>query len=74
MNKYLIVTILFSGFMGFGWMYFLTNRVTSYDTAIENCINKIDSLETRTQILEALVEKQSEQNNKHEVTIYLKTK
>jgi hypothetical protein len=55
-------------------MYFLTNRVTSYDTAIENCIYKIDSLETRTQILEALVEKQSEQNNKHEVTIYLKTK
>ena len=74
MNKYLILTVLFLGLMGFGWMYFLTNRVTNYDTAIENCIRKMDSLETRTQILEALVEKQSEQNNKHEVTIYLKTK
>ena len=74
MNKYLIATVLFLGLMGFGWIYFLTNQVTNYDTAIENCILKIDSLETRTQILEALVEKQSEQNNKHEVTIYLKTK
>lgn len=74
MNKYLILTVLFLGLMGFGWMYFLTNRVTNYDTAIENCIYKIDSLETRTQILEALVEKQSEQNSKHEVTIYLKKK
>ena len=74
MNKYLIATVLFLGLMGFGWMYFLTNQVTKYDTAIENCIYKIDSLETRTQILEALFEKQSEQNNKHEVTIYLKTK
>ena len=74
MNKYLIITILFLGLTGFGWMYFLTNQVTNYDTAIENCIHKIDSLETRTQILEALVERQSEQNNKHEVTIYLKTK
>ena len=74
MNKYLIATVLFLGLMGFGWMYFLTNQVTKYDTAIENCIQKMDSLETRTQILEALVEKQSEQNNKHEVTIYLKTK
>lgn len=74
MNKYLIFTVIFIGLMGFGWMYFLTNRVTNYDTAIENCIHKMDSLETRTQILEALVEKQSEQNNKHEVTIYLKTK
>ena len=74
MNKYLIFTVLFIGLMGFGWMYFLTNQVSNYDTAIENCIKKMDSLETRTQILEALVEKQSEQNNKHEVTIYLKTK
>lgn len=74
MNKYLIITVVFLGLMGFGWMYFLTNQVTKYDTAIENCIHKTDSLETRTQILEALVEKQSEQNNKHEVTIYLKTK
>lgn len=74
MNKYLIITVFFLGLMGFGWMYFLTNQVSNYDTAIENCIYKMDSLETRTQILEALVEKQSEQNNKHEVTIYLKTK
>ena len=74
MNKYLILTVLFLGLMGFGWMYFLTNQVTKYDTAIENCIQKMDSLETRTKILEALIEKQSEQNNKHEVTIYLKTK
>ena len=74
MNKYLILTVLFLGLMGFGWMYFLTNQVTKYDTAIENCIQKMDSLETRTHVLEALVEKQSEQNNKHEVTIYLKTK
>lgn len=74
MNKYLILTVLFLGLMGFGWMYFLTNRVTNYDTAIENCIQKTDSLETRTYVLEALVEKQSEQNSKHEVTIYLKTK
>lgn len=74
MNKYLIITVVFLGLMGFCWMYFLTNRVTNYDTAIENCIYKMDSLETRTQILEALIEKQSEQNNKHEVTIYLKTK
>lgn len=74
MNKYLILTVLFLGLMGFGWMYFLTNQVTNYDTAIENCIQKMDSLETRTHVLEALVEKQSEQNNKHEVTIYLKTK
>ena len=74
MNKYVIFTILFSGLIGFGWMYFLTNQVTNYDTAIENCIHKMDSLETRTQVLEALVEKQSEQNLKHEVTIYLKTK
>ena len=57
MNKYLILTVLFLGLMGFGWMYFLTNQVTNYDTAIENCIQKMDSLETRTQILEALVEK-----------------
>lgn len=74
MNKYLIITILFLGLMGFGWIYFLTNQVTNYDTAIESCIYKIDSLETRTQILEALVEKQSEQNNKHELTVYIKTK
>jgi hypothetical protein len=74
MNKYLILTVLFIGLMGFGWMYFLTNRVTNYDTAIENCIQKMDSLETRTHVLEALVEKQSEKNSKHEVTIYLKTK
>lgn len=74
MNKYIIITILFLGLVGFGWMYFLTNQVTNYDAAIENCIQKMDSLETRTQILEALVEKQIEQNNKHEVTIYLKTK
>ena len=74
MNKYLIATALVLGLMGFGWMYFLTNRVTNYDTDIENCIQKMDSLETRTKVLEALVEKQSEQNNKHEVTIYLKTK
>ena len=74
MNKYLIITILFLGLIGFGWMYFLTNQVTNYDTAIENCTHKMDSLETRTKILEALVEKQSEQNNKHEVTIYIKTK
>ena len=52
----------------------ISDNAMDYDTAIENCIYKIDSLETRTQILEALVEKQSEQNNKHEVTIYLKTK
>lgn len=74
MNKYLIFTVLFIGLMGFGWMYFLTNQVTKYDTVIENCIYKIDSLEARTKVLEALVEKQCEQNNKHEVTIYLKTK
>lgn len=74
MNKYLIFTVLFIGLLGFGWMYFLTNQVTKYDTVIENCYQKVDSLETRTQILEVLVEKQSEQNNKHEVTIYLKTK
>lgn len=74
MNKYLITIAIVLGLMGFGWMYFLTNRVTNYDTVIENCIYKIDSLETRTQILEALVEKQSEQNNKHEVTVYIKTK
>lgn len=74
MNKYIIITVLFLGLMGFGWMYYLTNQVTNYDTAIENCIQKMDSLETRTRVLEALVEKQSEQNNKHEVTIYLKTK
>jgi predicted negative regulator of RcsB-dependent stress response len=74
MNKYLIFTVIFIGLMGFGWMYFLTNQVTKYDTAIETCIHKMDSLETRTHVLEALVEKQSEQNNKHEVTIYLKTK
>ena len=74
MNKYLIITILFFGLLGFGWMYFLTNQVAKYERSIENCIQKMDSLETRTQILEALVEKQSEQNNKHEVTIYLKTK
>lgn len=74
MNKYIIIIITFLSLMGLGWMYFLTNQVTSYDTAIENCIHKMDSLETRTQILEALVEKQSEQNNKHEVTIYLKSK
>ena len=74
MNKYLIITVLFLGLMGFSWMYYLTNQVTNYDTAIENCIHNMDSLETRTQILEALVKKQSEQNNKHEVTIYLKTK
>ena len=74
MNKYLFIAIIFFGLTGYGWMYLLTNQVTNYDTAIENCINKIDSLETRNQILEALVEKQCEQNNKHEVTIYLKTK
>lgn len=74
MNKYLIITVLFLGLMGFGWMYYLTNQVTNYDTVIENCYQKVDSLETRTQVLEALVEKQSEQNNKHEVTIYLKSK
>ena len=74
MNKYLIITVLFLGLMGFGWMYYLTNQVTKYDTDIENCIQKMDSLETRTKVLEALVEKQSEQNNKHEVTIFLKTK
>lgn len=72
MNKYLIITILFLSLMGFGWMYYLTNQVTNYDTVIENCYQKVDSLETRTQVLEALVEKQSAQNNKHEVTIYLK--
>lgn len=60
--------------MFFGWMYYLTNQVTKYDTVIEDCYQKVDSLETRTKVLEALVEKQSEQNNKHEVTIYLKTK
>ena len=74
MNKYLIITVLFLGLMGFGWMYYLTNQVTKYDTVIESCIQKMDSLDTRTHVLEALVEKQSEQNNKHEVTIYLKTK
>lgn len=74
MNKYFIIIIAILGLMGFGWIYSLTNQVTSYDAAIENCIHKMDSLETRTQILEALVEKQSDQNNKHEVTIYLKTK
>lgn len=74
MNKYIIITILFLSLMGFGWMYYLTNQVTNYDTAIENCIQKMDSLETRTQVLEALVEKQSKQNSKHEVTIYLKNK
>jgi hypothetical protein len=74
MSKYIIIITTILGLMGFGWMYFLTNQVTNYDTAIENCIIKIDSLETRTQILEALVEKQSEQDNKHEVIIYLKTK
>lgn len=74
MNKYIIIIITFLGLIGFSWMYFLTNQVTNYDATIENCIHKMDSLETRTQILEALVEKQSEQNNKHEVTIYLKTK
>lgn len=74
MNKYLIITAIVLGLMGFGWMYYLTNQVTNYDTAIENCYQKVDSLETRTQVLEALVEKQSEQNNKHEVTIYLKKK
>lgn len=74
MNKYLIFTVLFIGLLGFGWMYFLTNQVTKYDTVIENCYQKVDSLEKRAQILEVLVEKQSEQNNKHEVTIYLKTK
>lgn len=60
--------------MFFGWMYYLTNQVTNYDTVIENYYQKVDSLETRTQILEALIEKQGVQNNKHEVTIYLKTK
>ena len=74
MTKYLIAAVLFLGLMGFGWMYFLTNQVTIHGTSIENCIQKIDSLETRTQILETLVEKQSEQNKKHEVTVYLKTK
>ena len=74
MNKYVIIITTILGLMGFGWMYFLTNQVTNYDTSIENCIYKMDSLETRTQILEALVEKQSEQNNKHEVTVYIKTK
>lgn len=74
MNKYIIIITTILGLMGFGWMYFLTNQVTNYDTAIENCILKIDSLETRTQILEALVEKQSEQDNKHELTVYIKHK
>ena len=74
MNKYLIFTVIFLGLMSFGWMYFLTNQVTKYDTAIENCIQKMDSLETRTQILEALVEKQCEQNNRHEIIVYIKTK
>lgn len=74
MNKFLITTSIILSILFFGWMYFLTNQVTKYDTIIENCYQKVDSLETRTQILEAIVEKQSEQNNKHEVTIYLKTK
>lgn len=74
MNKFLITTSIILGILFFGWMYFLTNQVTKYDTVIENCYQKVDSLETRTQILEALVENLSEQNNKHEVTIYLKTK
>lgn len=74
MNKFLITTSIILGTLFFGWMYFLTNQVTKYDTVIENCYQKVDSLETRTQILEALVENLSEQNNKHEVTIYLKTK
>lgn len=60
--------------MFLGWMYYLTNKVTKYDTVIEDCYQKVDSLETRTQVLEALVEKQSEQNNIHEVTIYIKEK
>lgn len=74
MKKFLITTSIILGIMFLGWMYYLTNQVTKYDTVIEDCYQKVDSLETRTQVLEALVEKQSEQNNKHEVTIYLKTK
>lgn len=74
MNKILITTSIILGILFFGWMYCLTNQVTKYDTIIENCYQKVDSLETRTQILEALVENQSEQNNKHEVTVYIKTK
>lgn len=60
--------------MFLGWMYYITNQVTKYDTVIEDCYQKVDSLETRTQVLEALIEKQSEQNNIHEVTIYIKEK
>lgn len=74
MNKYFVIIFFALCLSGFSWMYYLTNQVTTHITSIENCYQKIDSLETRTQILEALVEKQSEQNNKHEVTIYLKTK
>lgn len=74
MNKYFIISITVLCIMLFGWAYYITNQVTNYDTFIENCYQKVDSIETRTQVLEALVEKQSEQNNKHEVTIYLKTK
>lgn len=71
MNKYIGIIIIIVGLMNFGWLYWLTNQVTNHDAAIENYIHKMDSLETRAQILEALVEKQ---DNKHEVTIYLKTK
>lgn len=74
MKKFLITTSIILVILFFGWMYYLTNQVTKYDTVIEDCYQKVDSLETRTQVLEALIEKQSEQNNKHEVTIYLKTK
>lgn len=74
MNKYIGIIIIIVGLMNFGWLYWLTNQVTNYDKVIESYSEKIDSLESHTQILEALVEKQSEQNNKHEVTVYIKSK
>lgn len=74
MKKFLITISIILGIMFLCWMYYLTNQVTKYDTAIEDCYQKVDSLETRTQVLEALIEKQSEQNNIHEVTIYIKEK
>lgn len=58
----------------FGWLYANTCSVSNTEKTITELVQKYDSINTRVKQLEYYIEKQSEQNNKHEVTIYLKTK
>lgn len=73
-QNYLLIGLTVICICLFGWLYANTCSVSNTEKTITELVQKYDSIDTRVKQLEYYIEKQSEQNNKHEVTIYLKTK